>query len=75
MEVGGQRHALIALSLGKDPVPVVEEIWWAPGPVWAGAENCTPQPGFNPRTGPTLSESLYRLSYTGPRIKRGPQEN
>jgi len=24
---------------GKDPVPIVEEAGWAPGPVWTGAEN------------------------------------
>jgi hypothetical protein len=44
----------------------------------AGLDGCgkwQPQPGFNPRTGPALSEALYRLSYTGPRMKRGPQGN
>ena len=34
---------------GKDPVPVVQEAGWAPGPVWTGAENLAP-PGFDPRT-------------------------
>ena len=24
---------------GKDPVPIVQEAVWAPGPVWTGAEN------------------------------------
>jgi len=24
---------------GKNPVPIVEEAGWAPGPVWIGAEN------------------------------------
>jgi len=24
---------------GKDPVPIVWEAGWAPGPVWTGAEN------------------------------------
>ena len=28
----------------KDPVPIVQEAGWAPGPVW------TPPPGFDPRT-------------------------
>ena len=23
----------------KDPVPIVQEAGWAPGPVWTGAEN------------------------------------
>ena len=34
---------------GKDPVPIVWETGWAPGPVWTGAENLA-SPGFNPRT-------------------------
>jgi hypothetical protein len=33
---------------GKDPVPIVQEAGWAPGPVWT-AENLT-LPGFDPRT-------------------------
>jgi hypothetical protein len=24
---------------GKDPVPIVQEAGWAPGPVWTGAES------------------------------------
>jgi hypothetical protein len=24
---------------GSDPVPIVQEAGWAPGPVWMGAEN------------------------------------
>ena len=27
---------------GKDPVPIVQEARWAPGPVWTGAENLVP---------------------------------
>jgi hypothetical protein len=34
----------------KDPVPIVLEAGWAPGPVWTSAENLAPPPGFNPRT-------------------------
>jgi hypothetical protein len=29
---------------GKDPVSVVQEAGWAPGPVWTGAENLGPPP-------------------------------
>ena len=36
-------------TLGKDPVPDVQEAGWAPGPVWTGAENHAP-PGFDPLT-------------------------
>ena len=49
MGVGGQRHAPVAFTLGKDPVPILQEAGWAPGPVWKGAENLAPQ-GFDPRT-------------------------
>jgi len=35
---------------GKDPVPNVSEARWASGPVWAGAENLVPPPGFDTRT-------------------------
>ena len=27
---------------GKDPVPIIQEAGWAPGPVWTGAENLAP---------------------------------
>jgi hypothetical protein len=27
---------------GKDPVPIVQEAGWAPGPVWTCAKNRTP---------------------------------
>ena len=52
MGVGGQHHAPAALPPGKDPVPIVQESGWAPGPVWTGAENLAPPPplGFDPRT-------------------------
>ena len=35
----GQRNAPAALYPRKDPVPIVQETGWAPGPVWTGAEN------------------------------------
>jgi hypothetical protein len=35
---------------GKDPVPIVQEVAWAPGPAWTSAENLAPPPGFDPRT-------------------------
>ena len=49
MGVGGQSHASAAITLEKDPVPIVQEAGWAPGPVWISAENLAP-PGFDPRT-------------------------
>jgi hypothetical protein len=47
---------------GKDPVPIVQEAGWAPGPVWAGAENLAPA-GIRSPDRPARSKSLYRLSY------------
>jgi hypothetical protein len=66
MGVGGQRHAPAALPPGKDPVPIVCEVEWAPGPVWTGAENLAPT-GVRSPDRPAHSELLYRLSYPGPR--------
>ena len=34
---------------GKDPVPILQEAGWAPGPVWTDENYRTP-PGFDPRT-------------------------
>jgi hypothetical protein len=34
---------------GKDPVPIVKEAGWTPGPVWTGAENLA-STGIDPRT-------------------------
>ena len=52
---------------GEDPVPIVQEAGWAPGPVCTGAENLVP-PGIRSPDCPARSESLYQLSYTGPEI-------
>jgi hypothetical protein len=47
---------------GKDPVPIVQEAGWAPGPVWTGAENLAPT-GIRSPDRPGRSQSLYRLRY------------
>ena len=47
---------------GKDPVPIVQETGWAPGPVWTGAENLAPTE-IRSLDRPARSQSLYRLSY------------
>jgi hypothetical protein len=46
----------------KDPVTIVQEAGWAPGPVWTGAENLAPT-GIRSPDRPTRSQSLYRLRY------------
>jgi len=48
----------------KDPVPIVQEAGWAPGPVWTSAGNLTPT-GIRSPDRPARNESLYRLSYAG----------
>jgi len=51
--VGGEGSASRpgrSLPPGKDPVPIVQEAGWTPGPVWTGAENLATPPGFDPRT-------------------------
>jgi len=47
---------------GKDPVPIVQEAGWAPGPVWTGAENLTPNGIWSPDH-PARSQLPYRLCY------------
>ena len=45
---------------GKDPVPILQEVGWAPGPVWTGGK---PRPHRNSIPGrPASSQSLYRLN-------------
>ena len=45
----------------KDPVPILQEAGWAPGPVWTGGKS-RPHWDMIPDR-PARSQSLYRLSY------------
>ena len=45
----------------KDPVPILQEAGWAPGPVWTGGKS-RPHRDLIPDR-PARSQSLYRLSY------------
>ena len=47
---------------GKDPVPIVQEAGWVPGPVWTGTEILA-FTGIRSPDRPARSQSLYRLSY------------
>ena len=47
---------------GKNPVPIVQEAGWAPGPVWKGVENLAPT-GIRSRDRPARSQSLYQPRY------------
>jgi hypothetical protein len=44
---------------GRDPVPLVQEAGWAPGPGWTGAENLDP-PGFDPRTAQRVASRIMK---------------
>ena len=68
MGVGGQHHAMAVLTPENDPVPIVQEAGWALGPVWTGAGNLA-RTGIRSPDCPARSESLYRLSYPGQRVK------
>jgi len=46
---------------GKDPVPILQEARWAPGPVWTGGKS-RPHQDSIPDC-PAHSQSLYHLSY------------
>jgi len=46
---------------GKDPVPILQETVWAPGPVWTGGKSLPHGDPIPDR--PACSQSLYRLSY------------
>ena len=51
----------------KDRVPIVQEVGWAPGPIWTGAENLSPT-GIRSPDRPGRSESQYRLNQENNRI-------
>jgi len=46
---------------GKDPIPILQEAGWAPGPVWMGGKS-RPHRDSIPKC-PARSQSLYQLSY------------
>jgi hypothetical protein len=50
----------------REPVPILYEVRWAPGPVWTGGENLAPT-GIQSPDRPASSELLYRLLYPGPK--------
>jgi hypothetical protein len=54
-----------SLYPGKDPIPILEEAGWAPGPVWMGVENLA-STGIRYPDRQTRIESLYRLRHPGP---------
>ena len=55
--VSGQQHAPAALTPGKDPVPILQEVGWTPGPVWTGGKSRLHRDSIPDR--PARNQSLY----------------
>jgi len=49
------------LPPGKDPVPILQDAGWTPGPVWTGEKSRPHRDSIPDR--PVHSQSLYRLNY------------
>jgi hypothetical protein len=58
----------------KDPVPIVQEAGWAPGPVWTGAENLVPHQDSIPRPS-SLWPVTIPTTLPGPFIRRDCTKN
>jgi len=52
---------------GKNPVPILQEAGWAPGPVWTGGKSRPHLDSILDRA--VRSQSLYRLSYPAHNMK------
>ena len=74
LDHGTRRGRVVSVTLlplftpWKDPVPILQEGGWAPGPGWTGAENLA-LAGIRSPDRPAHSQSLYRLSYRAHRIQ------
>jgi hypothetical protein len=70
MRVGGQHHAPAALTPGKRPGTHCIGSWVGPRAGLDGCGKSRSPPGIRSPDRPARSESLYRLSYPGPRTAR-----
>jgi hypothetical protein len=52
---------------GKDPLPIVQEAAWAPGPVWTGAENLAPN-GIRSPDRPARSSAAIPTELPSPHV-------
>ena len=67
--VGGQRHAPAALPPGKTPYPLYRRLGGPQGRS-GRVQKISPSTGIRSPDRPVRSESLYRLSYPGPKLGR-----
>ena len=70
MGVGGYCHPQPLYPEERDPLPIVQETGWPPGPTWTGGENLASTEIRSP-AGPNRSKSLYRPRYPAPRVLDG----
>ena len=66
MGLGGQRHAVTALSPGKALYPLYRRLGGPQGRA-GRVQKISPVTGIRSLDRPARSESLYRLSHPGPR--------
>ena len=62
---GSMPHPGCCTPWGRDLVPILLAVWWAPWTVWMGLENSAPT-RIQSWDHPARSESLYRPRYPGP---------
>jgi hypothetical protein len=58
---------------GKDPVPIVQEAGWTPGPVWTGEKNLAHQDSIPGPSSPQIVAIPTEL--LGPPLSRSPHHN
>ena len=66
MGVGDQPYAPAASTLGKDPVPIVQEAGWTLGPVWTGGKSRPHRDSFPDR--PARSSVPIPTELPGPQL-------
>jgi len=52
----------------RDPVPIVQEVGWAPEPVWTGAENLAPHRDSIPGPSSPLRGVVHIIAKTAPLV-------
>ena len=67
----GDQRRLGRFTHGNEPVPILQEAEWTPGPVWMGTEKLATA-GIRCPDRPARSELLYRLGYPGPQTVQTP---
>jgi hypothetical protein len=74
MEVGGERHALAALSLGKRRGTHCTEVGWASGPVETGVEkrkSIIPHRGSSPEPSSPVASRYTDYAILAPYVTQG----